>query len=90
MEAAGIKSHFFPPFYGDFVGIQGAIGGFDALEEHALFKGDLSDQTGLYANDKHSGLKMIYRSSQVHNSLVTLTFTAESVSFVENRQDLGL
>lgn len=85
MEKNGIKSHFFPTFYGDYVGIQGAIGGFDELEEHALLEGDLKDKKGLYTDDRHSGLKMIYRSSQVHNSLVTLTFTAESVAFVENR-----
>ena len=85
MERAGIKSHFFPTFYGDFVGIQGAIGGFDRLEQNALFEGDDLNDTELYASDRHHGLKLIYRSSQVHNSLVTLTFTADSVSFVENR-----
>lgn len=85
MEKYGVKSHFFPTFYGDFVGIQGAVGGFDMLEEHALLEGDLKDQKGLDTDDRHSGLKMIYRSTQVHNSLVTLTFTAESVAFVENR-----
>ena len=85
MEAAGVKSHFFPPFYGDFIGIQGVIGGFDEMEQHALLEGDVEDKTGLYANDMHNGLKMIYRSGQVHNSLITLTFTAESVAFVEHR-----
>lgn len=89
MEAAGIKSHFFPTFYGDFVGIQGAIGGFDELEEHALLHGDVKDETGMYTSDKHHGLKMIYRSSQVHNSLITLTFTAEAITFVENRYVLN-
>ena len=85
METAGVKSHFFPTFYGDFVGIQGAIGGFDDLEQHALLKGSVEDITGLYASERHHGLKLIYRSSQVHNSLVSLTFTADSVTFVENR-----
>ena len=84
MEKDGIKSHFFPTFYGDFVGIQGAIGGFDPLEKNALFQGYLND-TELYTSDRHHGLKLIYRSSQVHNSLVTLTFTADSVTFVEHR-----
>lgn len=65
-------------------------GGFDPQEQHALLEGDLEDKTGLYASDKHGGLKMIYRSSQVHNSLVTLTFTADSVAFVENRLILDL
>ena len=72
-------------FYGDFVGIQGAIGGFDILEQNALLEGDLEDTTGLYTSDRHHGLKLIYRSSQVHNSLITLTFTADSVTFVQNR-----
>jgi hypothetical protein len=90
MESAGIQSHFFPTFYGDFVGIQGAIGGFDELEENGLFEGDLEDTTGLYASDRHHGLKLIYRSSQVHNSLVTLTFTADSVTFVENRYPINI
>ena len=85
LEARGIKSHFFPPFYGEFVGIQGATTGFDPLEQHALLTGNLTDPTGLYFTDKHNGLKMIYRSNQVHNSLVTLTFTAESIAFIENR-----
>ena len=88
MEKNGIKSHFFPTFYGDFVGIQGTIGGFDPLEQHTLFETDLNNtelDTDLYTSDRHHGLKLIYRSSQVHNSLVTLTFTADSVTFVENR-----
>ena len=87
MEKAGVKSYFFPTFYGDFVGIQGAIGGFDDLEQHALLQGNVEDKTGLYASEEHHGLKLIYRSSQVHNSLVTLTFTADSVTFVENRYE---
>lgn len=66
-EEAGIKSHYFPGFYGDFIGPYSNKG-------ETYEAGNLSDT-----------FLLVYRSSQTHHSLITLTFTAHSVSFVINK-----
>lgn len=41
------------------------------------------------SNPKEVAVQLVYHSHQIHTSLVNLMFTADSVSFVENRQALG-
>ena len=53
-----MQSHYFPAFYGSFLG---------------PFEGD------------QNNIQLIYRAEDIHVSLVTLTFTADSISFVDNR-----
>lgn len=57
----GLPTHYFPDFYGDFLGPK-------------------------YETKNSRSVQLVYRSKEVHKSLVTLIFTADTVSFVENRQ----
>lgn len=58
VHASGTKSHYFPDFYGTFLGPH--EGGEDDIQ-------------------------LIYRAQDYHVSVVTLTFTANSISFVDHR-----
>ena len=58
VRAKGTKSHYFPDFYGTFLG------------PHEGEDGDI---------------QLIYRAQDYHVSVVTLTFTANSISFVNHR-----
>ena len=46
---------------------------------------DNSPSGRLYQNQSAAPIRLVYRSQNVHNSLVVLTFTADSISFVSNR-----
>ena len=83
LEKKGIKSHYFPTFYGDFVGVHGAHNVTSALMDFTKGWNNSMSQMLHWRGDK--GLKLVYRSSEVHQSLVTLTFAADNVLFVENR-----
>ena len=74
MKDSGLSTHYFPPFYGDFVGPH---------HEKPQQEGESPSQQekGPEADD----FLLVYRSNQVQRSLVTLTFTADSISFVVNR-----
>lgn len=74
MKERGLPTHYFPSFYGDFVGPH--------HKKRQLEEEPPSEETiGPEADD----FLLVYRSSQVQRSLVTLTFTADSISFVVNR-----
>ena len=64
----GLPTHYFPSFYGDFIG----------PHHNEKTSGNLSAN---YTDD----FLLVYRSQQTHQSFITLTFTADSVSFVVNR-----
>uniref|UniRef100_A0A1X7UMY0 Generative cell specific-1/HAP2 domain-containing protein n=1 Tax=Amphimedon queenslandica TaxID=400682 RepID=A0A1X7UMY0_AMPQE len=51
----------------------------DFLGPYSSDEERLSDDTGL------RDFQLVYRSTDIHKSLITLTFTAEAISFVENR-----
>lgn len=70
MTDRGLPSHYFPGFYGDFVGPY-------RTREAQNWKS---------SNPKEVAVQLVYLSHQIHTSLVNLMFTADSVSFVENRQ----
>ena len=55
MKDAGVKSHYFPTFYGEYRGFM---------------------QT-------NEGINLLYRSDHIHQSLVTLQFTASSIAFLD-------
>ena len=82
---ASVGTHYFPTFYGDFIGIHGS--------SHSQYTGTgvlnaVNQLLTGYSGSSGGGdenLMLIYRSHDVHKSLVTLTFTAQSVSFVQNR-----
>ncbi|XP_065882454.1 hapless 2-like [Dysidea avara] len=78
----GIESRFFPPFYGEFVGpyYQESENGSDIVADS-----EYSPSGALEANQSAAPVRLVYKSQQVHNSLVVLTFTADSISFVSNR-----
>ena len=70
MQKEKKPNHYFAKFYGDFKGPH--------VEEDkgiVLMK-ELSP-------DKKSDFQLVYKSHETHRSLVTLTFTAETVSFVD-------
>lgn len=48
-------------------------------------KNDNSPTGKLFKNQSAAPIRLVYRSQNVHNSLVVLTFTADSISFVSNR-----
>lgn len=61
LTKSNLPTHYFPDFYGDFL--------------------------GPYSEGKSTedDFQLIYRAQDYHVSLVTLVFTADSVSFVDNR-----
>lgn len=67
LQERNIKSHYFPTFYGDFLGPY--------------------QVNGQWVSNTSStkDFQLVYRSNDIHKSLITLTFTADSISFVENR-----
>ncbi len=65
-------NHYFASFYGDFLGPH------VETDNKVVRMNEASP-------DNTSDFQLIYKSSAVHKSLVTLTFTAETVSFVDNR-----
>lgn len=68
LKDRGISYHYFPPFYGKFLGPYQTDG-------QALSSNDVAN----------SSFQLIYLSQDTHRSLITLTFSADSISFVENR-----
>lgn len=46
---------------------------------------DRSPTAELFQNQSAAPIRLVYKSRSVHNSLVVLTFTADSISFVSNR-----
>lgn len=83
MEKNGISSHYFPTFYGDFVGVHGAHSEKSNLINYT--KGWNNSMSQMLHSHGDKGLKLVYRSDQVQQSLITLTFAADKVAFVENR-----
>ena len=67
----GMSSPYFPSFYGELLGPFHDLGG----------------PTEMTEIDKNTTFRLAYKATHTQNSLVTLTFTAESVSFVENWLD---
>ena len=67
LQERNIKSHYFPTFYGDFLG------------PHQVNGQWVSNTSSI------KDFQLVYRSNDIHKSLITLTFTADSISFVENR-----
>ena len=65
-------NHYFASFYGDFLG------------PHVETNNKVVRMNEA-SPDNTSDFQLIYKSSAIHKSLVTLTFTAETVSFVDNR-----
>ena len=65
-------NHYFASFYGDFLG------------PHVETNNKIVRMNEA-SPDNTSDFQLIYKSSAIHKSLVTLTFTAETVSFVDNR-----
>ena len=70
----GMSSPYFPSFYGELLGPFHDLGG----------------PTEMTEIDKNTTFRLAYKATHTQNSLVTLTFTAESVSFVENWLDTYL
>ena len=123
MQSRGLPTHYFPGFYGDFIGphrnkqqqegessLQKEEGpeveeGPEANKGPRAGKGSkessLQKQEGPKVEEgpeanKEKGPKagmgpeaddflLVYRSNQMQRSLVTLSFTADSISFVVNR-----
>lgn len=69
-QKQGLPTHYFPGFYGHFLG---------PYVHHD--NGSLGTSTNSTGED----FQLVYQSSTTHKSLVTLLFTADSISFVDNR-----
>lgn len=80
----GIESRFFPTFYGEMIGPYHEET--HTLPSHIEVEENDRSPTGeLFRNQSAAPIRLVYRSQHVHNSLVVLTFTADSISFVSNR-----
>ena len=72
MQTKKQPTHYFPSFYGDFQGPH-----HQTKTDHVKMKDKSPEE------DKN--FQLVYKSSEIHQSLVTLIFTADSISFVDNK-----
>ena len=73
LERKKQPNHYFPSFYGEFLGPH--------IENDKNTLVHLTETSP----EENTDFQLIYKSNSIHKSLVTLTFTADTVSFVDNK-----